>query len=176
MQIRKKKMMISLRTQFLEVKGRLNVPVFWPVVQITTGFPGGSVVKNLPARQEMWVWFLGQEDPLEEKMITHSSFLDWRIPWMRSLAGYSPWGHKRVEHDLVTKHIHTGYNRVRHQFIWSECSPPPHQTQIKYHCKRPNNHTSKSAGCQLFWKFHRNFLSWLRGIRRILILVQVCEW
>ena len=53
MQVRKKKMMISLRTQFLEVKGRLKVPVFWPVVQITTGFPGGSVVKNLPARQEM---------------------------------------------------------------------------------------------------------------------------
>ena len=52
MKVRKEKMMISLRTQFLEVKGRLKSP-FWPVVQITMGFPGGSVVKNLPARQDV---------------------------------------------------------------------------------------------------------------------------
>ena len=31
--------------------------------------------------QETWVRFLGQEDPLEEEMATHSSILDWRIPW-----------------------------------------------------------------------------------------------
>ena len=48
------------------------------------GFPGGSVVKNPPAMQEMqdmWVWYLGQEDPLEEGMAAHSSILAWRIPW-----------------------------------------------------------------------------------------------
>ena len=44
-------------------------------------FPDGSVVKNLPAMQEMWVWSLGQEDHLEESMTTHSSVLAWRIPW-----------------------------------------------------------------------------------------------
>ena len=43
-------------------------------------FPGGSVVKNLPAVQETWVQSQGQEDPLEEKMATHSSILAWRIP------------------------------------------------------------------------------------------------
>ena len=37
------------------------------------GFPGGSVVKNLPAMQEMWVWSLGLEDPLEEAVATHTS-------------------------------------------------------------------------------------------------------
>ena len=37
------------------------------------GFPGGSAVKNLPAMQETWVRSLGQEDPLEEGMATHSS-------------------------------------------------------------------------------------------------------
>ena len=37
------------------------------------GFPGGSVVKNLPAMQKTWVRSLGQEDPLEEGMATHSS-------------------------------------------------------------------------------------------------------
>ena len=47
------------------------------------GFPGGSVVKNLPAKQETWVQSLGWEDPLEKEMATHSSILDWRIPMDR---------------------------------------------------------------------------------------------
>ena len=40
-----------------------------------------QTVKNLPAMQESWVWSLGQEDPLEKRMATHSSTLVWRIPW-----------------------------------------------------------------------------------------------
>ena len=51
-----------------------------------SGHPGGSVVKNLPAVQEMqetWVWSLGQEDPLEKEMATHSSILAWRNPMDR---------------------------------------------------------------------------------------------
>ena len=39
------------------------------------------MVKNLPVMQETWVQFLGQEDPLEKEMTTHSSILAWRIPW-----------------------------------------------------------------------------------------------
>ena len=38
-------------------------------------------VKSLPAMQETWVQFLGQEDPLEKRMAAHSSILAWRIPW-----------------------------------------------------------------------------------------------
>ena len=38
-------------------------------------------VKHLPARQETWVQSLGQEDPLEKEMATHSSTLAWKIPW-----------------------------------------------------------------------------------------------
>ena len=48
------------------------------------GFPSDSVVKKSPAMQETqktWVGSLGQEDPLEEEMATHSSILAWRIPW-----------------------------------------------------------------------------------------------
>ena len=45
------------------------------------GFPGGLVVKNLPAVQEMRVQSLGQEDTLEKEMATRSSILAWRIPW-----------------------------------------------------------------------------------------------
>ena len=40
-----------------------------------------QLVKNLPAMQETWVRFLGQEDPLEKEMATHSNILAWRIPW-----------------------------------------------------------------------------------------------
>ena len=39
------------------------------------------MVKNLPAIQETWVQSLGQEDPLEKEMATHSSILAWEIPW-----------------------------------------------------------------------------------------------
>ena len=45
------------------------------------GFPGAQMVKNLPAMQEMWVQSLGEEDPLEKGMATHSSILAWRISW-----------------------------------------------------------------------------------------------
>ena len=45
------------------------------------GFLGVSVVKNLPAMQEMLVRSLDQEDPLEKEMVTCSSILAWRIPW-----------------------------------------------------------------------------------------------
>ena len=40
-----------------------------------------EMVKNLPAIQETRVQSLGQEDPLEKRMATHSSILAWRIPW-----------------------------------------------------------------------------------------------
>ena len=42
---------------------------------------GAQMVKNLPAMQETWVQFLGQGDPLEKEMATHSTILAWRFPW-----------------------------------------------------------------------------------------------
>ena len=53
-----------------------------------------QVIKNPPAIRETRVQSLGQEDPLEEGMVTHSSILAWRIPWTQELAGYSPRGCK----------------------------------------------------------------------------------
>ena len=56
-------------------------------VTVSLGFfPGGSVVKNPPTKQEKCVQSLGQEDPLENEMATASSILTWEIPWTRSLA------------------------------------------------------------------------------------------
>ena len=57
-----------------------------------------QLVKNLPAMQETSVQFLGQEDPLDKGMATHSSILAWEIPWTeRSLAGGSSWSHKESD-------------------------------------------------------------------------------
>ena len=53
--------------------------------------------------QEMRVWSLGQEDPLEKEMATHSSTFAWEIPCSGSM-GYSPQGCKRVGHDWATEH------------------------------------------------------------------------
>ena len=50
------------------------------------GFPGGSAVRNLPAKQETWVQSLDQEDPLEKEMATHSNILAWEVPWTEALA------------------------------------------------------------------------------------------
>ena len=51
------------------------------MINLTWGFPGGSVVKNLLAMQTSRVQSLGQEDPLEKEMATHSRILAWEIPW-----------------------------------------------------------------------------------------------
>ena len=57
------------------------------------------MVKNLPAMQEIWVRSPDWEDPLEEGMATHSSFLAWRTPWTEEHDGLQPMGSRRVGHD-----------------------------------------------------------------------------
>ena len=57
--------------------------------------------------QETWeplVWSLGEEDPLEKEMATHSSLLAWEVPWTEDLVDYSPWGRKKVD---MTVHANT---------------------------------------------------------------------
>ena len=49
-------------------------------------------VKKLPAMQETWVRFLGQEDSLKKEMATHSSILAWRIPWTEEPGGLQSLG------------------------------------------------------------------------------------
>ena len=58
-----------------------------------------QMVKNLPAKQETRVRSLGQEDPLEKGMATHSSALAWRIPWTEEPDGLQSVGSQRVRHD-----------------------------------------------------------------------------
>ena len=56
-------------------------------------------VKTPPVMQETWVQFLGQEDPLEKEMATHSSLLTWRIPWTEEPSGLQSIELQIVRHD-----------------------------------------------------------------------------
>ena len=65
------------------------------------------MVKHLPAMPETRVRFLGQEDPLEKELATHSSILAWRIPmdggpWQATVHGVA-----RIKHNLETKKLRT---------------------------------------------------------------------
>ena len=51
-----------------------------------------KLVKNLPAMEETGVQSLGQEDPLEKEMATHSSLLAWKIPWTEEPGGLQSMG------------------------------------------------------------------------------------
>ena len=61
------------------------------------------MVKNLPAMQETWVQSLGQEDPWEKEMATHSSILAWESPRTEETGGLLSVGWQGVRHDGVTK-------------------------------------------------------------------------
>ena len=65
------------------------------------GFPGGSVVKNLPVNAVDTDSIPVLEDPLEKEMANHSSILACEILWTEKPGGSS--GHKRVGHDLTIK-------------------------------------------------------------------------
>ena len=56
------------------------------------GFTHGSLIKNLPANAGDVGSILGQDDPLEEEMATHSSILAWRIPWTEEPGGLQSMG------------------------------------------------------------------------------------
>ena len=56
-------------------------------------------LKNLPAMRETQVQSLGQEDPLEKEMATHSSILAWRTPWTEEPGGLQSMGSQRVGHN-----------------------------------------------------------------------------
>ena len=74
----------------------------------TTEATGGSVVKKtcLPM-QHIWVWSLGQEDPLEKEMATCSSFFAWRTPGTEEPGWQETMGSPRVRHDWVNTEAHT---------------------------------------------------------------------
>ena len=73
--------------------GYVSVCVFlWYLLELMS-FPGGS--ENPPAMQEMRFWSMGQEDPLEKEMATHSSVLAWDIPWTEEHDGLQSMGSQK---------------------------------------------------------------------------------
>ena len=79
------------------------------------GIPGVSAVKNPSAMQktqETKLWSLGQEDPLEEEMATHSSIFAWGIPWTEEPGGLQSIESQRFRHDWATDHTHTSNTRT----------------------------------------------------------------
>ena len=71
--------------------------LFWSIIDF--GFPGGSVVENLPAMQETRVPSLGQEDPLETEMATPSSILAWEVLWTEEPGGLQCMGSQQSWRD-----------------------------------------------------------------------------
>ena len=61
-----------------------------------------QIIKRLPAVQETRVQSLGQENPLEKGIATHSSTLSWKIPWTEEPGRLQSIGLQRVRHDLAT--------------------------------------------------------------------------
>ena len=88
---------------------RLKLPYFGHLMQRIDSLEktlilGGAsliaqMVKNLPIMQETWVQCLGQENPLEKKRATDSSFLAWRIPWTEEPGELQSMGSQRIGHD-----------------------------------------------------------------------------
>ena len=78
------------------------------------------MVKKLPAMQETQVQFLGQEEPLEEGIATHSSILAWRIPWTEEPGGLQSMQSQRVRNNWATKHSTVLVNVVNN-FIGNFC-------------------------------------------------------
>ena len=72
-------------------------------LQMCLAFLVAKTVKNLPAMQETRVQSLGQENPLEKGMVTHSSILAWEISWTEESGGLQSMGSQRVRHNLATK-------------------------------------------------------------------------
>ena len=84
-----------------------------------------QLVKNVPMQeaQEMWVWSLGWEYPMEKEMATHSSILAWRILWTEEPGGLQSMGSQRVGYDWA----HTRYPRdkirweaLKTQYSWRQ--------------------------------------------------------
>ena len=94
-----------------------------------------QTIKNLPAMQEMQVRSLGQKDPLEKGMATHSSVLAWRFPWTEEPGGLQSMELQRVGHNWATN-THTSDDlavskKLEFQGYWLK--PPCTWVYMGYH-------------------------------------------
>ena len=100
--------------------------------------------------QEIWVWSLGQEDPMEKEMATHSSILAWRIPWTEEPGGLQSMGSPRVgcdwvQHSRYTMYIYLRYHRCLGTVRAQACGPWCHGDQTPI-CWIPHSALMELAG------------------------------
>ena len=95
----------------------------WERFLVNWKFPGGSVVKNLPAMQETKVWFLGWEDPLRRKWQPTAVFLARKIPWTE-VPG-------RLQ---FTESQRVGYDWVHTPTAWLHVPVSPYQSTLLQLC------------------------------------------
>ena len=91
-----------------------------------------QTVKNLPLMWKTRVWSLDQEDPLKKVVATHSSILPGKLHRQRSLAGYSPWGHKKLDTTEWLTHTHTHtHTHTEKSFLVGQLAQPscPHHRE-----------------------------------------------
>ena len=98
--------------------------VLWSSTEWTYSFLWASLVtqmvKDLPAMWENLVWSLGQEDPLEKEMATHSSIVAWRISWTKEPGRLQFKGSQRFRHDWVTSlSLSLRWEALIHKQLWS---------------------------------------------------------
>ena len=99
--------MIQLSHPYMTTGKTINLTIHTFVGKVmslffNTLFSVAQMVKNLPVVQEPWARTLGQEGPLEKGTVTHSSILDWRIPWSEESGRLQSMGSQRVGHNRVT--------------------------------------------------------------------------
>ena len=102
-----------------------------------------QTVKNLPAIQELqetWVRSLGQEDPLDKEMATHSGILAWRIPWTEEPGWLQSMGLQRVGHDLAPEQ-NKGQKLPGFPAVWHIC--PSNFTMFKRYFNKSSFKSNK---------------------------------
>ena len=102
-----------------------------------SGFPGGASGKEPSCqcrRQKTWIQSLGQEDPLEEGMATHSSILTCRIQWTEEPGGLQSIGSQKVGHDWSDwAWTHVRHDPVEIKFPWANQSSPRGELRGGHH-------------------------------------------
>ena len=121
------------------------------VVPISWASLGAQTVKNLLSMQKTQVWTLGQEEPLEKGMGTHSSILAWRITWTEETGGLQSMKLQRIGYDWATN-THRTYligllwrvNESMHIMLLSQCFGKSKRWQMfsfsYYHCHQSSSH------------------------------------
>ena len=98
--------------------------LYWDIIdmQHCVGLPciRACLVAQMVKESACNAWSLGQKDPLEKRMSTHSSILAWRIPWTEELGGLQSMGLQRVIHNWAT-HTHT-LSKVCGVMFWLTCN------------------------------------------------------